>query len=347
MKATHHLLLTCLFFFVQSIAFSQDNKIQGFIADAKTSERVPFAHVFIKNTTIGGYADIDGNFSFIIPESISKEQILVVSHTSYERWENPISSTSSEILLNPKVDQLKEVVVTAPDYKKWKKNLEVFKKEFLGYSNNSRLCDFLNPDVLRFKEEDGVLKASAGDPLKIKNKVLGYEITYYLDAFEFNLKTRSVQYSGSYFAEDLDLKRQKPSKKWKKNRKFAYQGSFPHFVNSVLAREFKQEGFDVNDEDLINLQIKDDGIYIQLSEALSVTYKNEYESLDYQKWADLPIMTNNIKKHQLSVVKPLDGYIHVNFKNYIMNPNRVMLQGYMGWERIADFVPENYQPEDS
>ena len=45
-------------------AFSQTGQINGKVLDSKTQEPLPFANVFINNTTIGVAADANGDFTF-------------------------------------------------------------------------------------------------------------------------------------------------------------------------------------------------------------------------------------------------------------------------------------------
>ena len=44
------------------LLFSQGGSIRGHIIDAQTNESLPYANIFIDNTTIGTATDVNGDF---------------------------------------------------------------------------------------------------------------------------------------------------------------------------------------------------------------------------------------------------------------------------------------------
>src|SRR5688572_525478 len=61
---------------------AQVRTISGTVSDATTGQTIPFAHVFISNTTIGAVTNTDGRFELTdIPEGPGQ---LIVSYIGYE-----------------------------------------------------------------------------------------------------------------------------------------------------------------------------------------------------------------------------------------------------------------------
>src|SRR6478736_1348316 len=75
---------------------AQTGVIQGRIIDSKTLEPLPFANVFVNNTTIGTTTDVDGNFTL---KNVSRPSVfdLIISFVGYQSFKQKIS-LSDEIL---------------------------------------------------------------------------------------------------------------------------------------------------------------------------------------------------------------------------------------------------------
>src|SRR6187551_2967162 len=56
------LLLFCLAVLITPLSLAQTGILSGRVIDSKTTEPLPFANVFINNTTIGAATDVNGNF---------------------------------------------------------------------------------------------------------------------------------------------------------------------------------------------------------------------------------------------------------------------------------------------
>ena len=145
--------------------------------------------------------------------------------------------------LEPEPIQMAEITVTYKKDKKWQKDYTLFKRAFLGTSMNGEECTILNEYVLSFDRKSGLLMAKASQPLKIENKRLGYEITYYLD--EFELDDVYVRYAGDSFFKEMQPRSQRELDRWVKYRRVAYNGSIRHFLNTLGERfdlRYKMDG---------------------------------------------------------------------------------------------------------
>lgn len=100
------LILFCSWQFVLA-----QKTITGTVTDARDSNTIPGVNVLIKGTSTGTVTDINGGYSLKVP---ANAQALVFSFIGYETQEVIIGSQSViAIVLNPTLEQLKEVVVTA------------------------------------------------------------------------------------------------------------------------------------------------------------------------------------------------------------------------------------------
>jgi hypothetical protein len=218
--------------------------LTGKVTDEKTGKPLPFANVFINNSTIGTNSDENGNYK--LPNLAIGNLEMVVSFLGYEtvkqtlRFEQP--GTKTVLFKLREGQELKGVTVYAKKNKKREKNLKIIIRELLGRGKFGKLCKVLNPEVLRISD-DGHLGAQTTQPLIIENYALGYRIHQDLDDFDyFNGK---VYYGGSTRFELLKPKDEAQRKQWRTNQKEAYSGSLKHLLTSIVADSLQEQGFKV------------------------------------------------------------------------------------------------------
>ncbi|GGM79973.1 hypothetical protein GCM10010967_09710 [Dyadobacter beijingensis] len=220
--------------------------LTGKVTDEKTGKPLPFANVFINNTTIGTNSDENGNYR--LPNLAIGSLEMVVSFLGYEtvkqtlRFEQPGVKT---VLFKLREGQeLKGVTIVAKKNKKREKNLKIISRELLGNSRFSKLCKITNPEVLRISEDDdGHLGAQTTQPLIIENFALGYRIHQDLDDFDYY--NGRVIYGGATRFELLEPKDDAQRKLWRANQKEAYKGSLKHLLTSMVADSLQEQGFKV------------------------------------------------------------------------------------------------------
>jgi hypothetical protein len=116
----------------------------GKIIDENAGTPIIYAHIYIKNTSIGAITNEDGQFKLIIPE-IYKNNSVVISSLGFEiqDWQinEVLKQTPLLFKLNPNTQTLEEVLITSkPDYTPFElvqKALEnhyntFFKKQYLA-----------------------------------------------------------------------------------------------------------------------------------------------------------------------------------------------------------------------
>ena len=221
--------------------------VKGKVLDVETLEPIPFATVFISNSSFGDITDKDGFFEIPIPPGNHE---LVISFMGYEPFSYSISTLALREFYEFRIMQLSfeleesEVIDTRD--KAWYDNLEIFKKYFLGNSVNASKCKINNPEALILDAESNpnALRVRAKEILEIENPNLGYTIKYVLTGFELNKQQNQVSYSGyPFFIEDQLPKRRQ--RRVEENRKTAYLGSVMHFIRTLYQGNNKEEGYDI------------------------------------------------------------------------------------------------------
>jgi hypothetical protein len=227
--------------------------IKGKVVDAESFQPLPFATVFINNSTFGDITDQNGNFIIDIPSGTYE---LVISFMGYQAFKFPFSTQelrdSYEFRILQETIDLKETEVEEIRDDLWYKNLEIFKEKFLGSSNNGKKCNIVNPKVLVLDGETNETKlfARGRDVLEIENPNLGYTIKYVLEEFSHDFERNVTVFAGYPYFIEQDLP-QRRKKRVKEQRKLAFDGSITHFIRSLYHDQLEEEGFVVNKIDRI------------------------------------------------------------------------------------------------
>jgi len=245
-------LIVVFFFCTTLISVAQQGGavvLTGKVTDGKTGKPLPFANVFVNNSTIGTNADENGNYRLAGLTIGSIE--MAVSFLGYEtikqtlRFEQPGVKTVQFKLIEGM--QLTGVTIYSKKNKKREKHLAIITRELLGKTPFSKQCRILNPEVLRISLDDNRhLSAQTTAPLIIENNALGYKIHQDLDDFDY-FEGR-VLYGGSTRFELLKPKDEAQKKLWRENQKIAYAGSLKHLLASMVADSLQEEGFKVYQE---------------------------------------------------------------------------------------------------
>ena len=353
---------------VVNIAFAQ-HVFQGTVVDYDTGEGIPYATVFITNTTFGVSADDNGKFSLSIPEGNYEVIIRMLGYNGlvFSLSTDDLKPQGYRFLLSPSEEELDEVEVNVNRDPAWYRNLESFKAYFLGTSKNGIQCKFLNETMLRLDDqsEAGVLKVTAADILKIENPTLGYRLDYLLEEFRFQRKDSYVFYAGyPLFVPDTTLSRGK-QRKVEKQREKAYRGSLQHLMRSIFDGSVEQEGFilrklyrvpdPTNPGKFVNqldrnpisaqeiiVRNTEGKVLLSFKDYLHVTYTKELESIEFKGRASTEKLGNQVSIIHLEM-EELEIYANGSYAD----PFGILVEGYIAWERVGDLLPMDYKPESS
>jgi hypothetical protein len=219
-----------------------------------------------------------------------------------------------------------------------KRNLTIFRREFLGRTKNAKECEIENEDDIRFifSAKNDTLKAFSINPIIIKNKGLGYTITYYLDKFEF-IKSKEINQLIGDFLFNEDTTSVLDDQVIELRRNYAYFGSKMHFFRSLWQKDLKSEGFTVkngeqelSEEELVRYQLSLDPAnvkkYIYYPNSLPANLSIIYEPVPTE--SGMTILANNI---------------YFNKDGYYLGHN-IIWDGEMALHGIADLLPYDFRP---
>jgi hypothetical protein len=387
--------LLFIFCFLPVTALGQYH-ITGKVIDSLTQKPVAHASVFLNNTSAGSTTKEDGTYDITNVHKGYYE--LIISVVGFTRHSRDITVNSNMnlpgIAIVQLTKELKEVSIGNGRKPKLNKDLELFKKEFLGTSVNAKECKILNPEVINLQyNKIGVkeqLTATSTDFIEIENKALGYKIKYQLSDFSYTKATpygiykgdnkmypdgtddpgsavkhiqkyayinhpsnplESLYYNGSVLFEELKGS-EADIKKWQKARLAVYLGSGKHFLRAVIANRVEEEGFVVRrlkTNNLDSLKFYHYQYQTLLPAPLSI---NDYAKLTDQSGeyalafkGDLYIGNNKIAKFLtgtlLTFTEPCTFF---DTNGIIINPKSVSINGTWADKRIADLLPEDYEP---
>lgn len=355
MKRISTLLLFALFLIP---CYSQ--LVRGRVFDGETKKVIAYANVFFNSTTIGVITDQFGNFSL---NALGNERFpLAISAIGYHSL--LLSEYSTEkamvIYLEPKIYELGEVEVkskrTAKEKKIREENLNIFRKQFLGETANAARSKILNEDDIIFQtftdtdkntefEKSNIprtlyigrvnvqsepeytsFQAYSKNPIIIQNDGLDYEITYFLDTFEFSTINNSVRMFGNFIFRDIAA--EGPAKvKAENKRRLAYLGSTMHFFRQLWLDKLDSAGYVLKSEekkvltaDSIAGEKISDGRYINYKKGVYIYYHSKTDRTYFKLLLD-------------SAYFDRSGYF---------DPVAINWTGSMAKQRIADQLPYDY-----
>jgi hypothetical protein len=331
--------LSLLLFLINLSFPSFSQIIRGTIRDKETRQPISYAAIYFDGTSIASYTDDRGSFRLDIKNNFSMS--LTISALGYYSANISDFSPGKDILvyLTPKVFEMKDVSVNArADPSIRRENLAIFRREFFGRTRNSKECEIINEDDIRFitSPDKDTMKAVCLKPLFIVNRGLGYKITCYLNKFEYIKSAYLSQLIGnSLFDEDTISLMDKQG--FNARRDNAYFGSKMHFIRSLWQDDLKSEGYIVKNEkrqlsyiDLVRNQLRTDtgqrkkNIYY--SEAIPVILSVEWK----------PGKTK-------SGIELLRNNIFFDKTGYYKGPG-IIWHGEMAKQGIADLLPYDYKP---
>ncbi len=302
----------------------------GSVYDRKTHEPIPSAAVYFDGTSTGTLTDNNGMFKLDVSKNFPMP--LTISALGYysETLNNEEYSNGKpvKVYMRPKVFELKEVVINAKAREKARKaNMILFKREFLGTTDNALMCEIVNEEDITFSSEPGndTLKVFASKPIIINNNGLGYKISYFLDRFEYCRKDRSFLYKGSvYFNDDMSDKSKKQL--FEKKRKYAFLGSRLQLFRSIWANDLKSTGFVVRNPANEALDYSD---YVLVLD--TVKFLKCKGSLDICYYSSRPS----------SRLVFLKSHVYFDKMGYF-DPSGISFEGQLSRQRIGDLLPFEY-----
>ena len=358
-------VFTILFFSLITFVISaQTFNIKGVVRDAKTAEVVPFANVFIANTTKGTSTNENGEYIISkIPFGIVIVSVSMVGYAPARQTIRGETDATKEIdfTISPNEQELSEVKVSASRDKTWEKQLQRFSKAILGESPLAKACSFKNSYQIDFEETKGVLKASSTRPIELENLALGYRIFFTLTGFV--LANDEIQYQGYARYEEIKPVSEKEANKWTQNRRMAFEGSDRHLFWALAHRKLKAEGYEgFVDAVGFNPANRTSNFYGQLGKNIlaypmdSLVRKGKIASeyrIRFPRRIELhfasPYYNGQFYRDDARMISWIENIKDLDFndRGVIQNPKDLIISGFMSSKRLAEMLPLDYLPNQS
>ena len=357
---------------VQTQLLSQYFEISFTLVDEVSGEAVRDAHVFLENSTFGAVSDEQGRITLELPSEIRED--LYISHLSYEtklikyRVYSGMANFQ-EVALTPLAFEIPELVVVAKRTKKWKKQFAKFEKSFLGDDKIAKKCEIINPEVLRFSEDESGFTATAFDILHIYNPHLGYDIYYLLSSLVID-PNGSVEYAGrAMFVDRFD---KSEGSEILSNRNDAFLRSPKYFFKSLIDDKLKEEMFVVEMEEYRNGQFEklrdfdrsvclnasaDGSKYTLAFDGFLQVYNENSKSVRYvtggvrpgglesQRFSGSIQEEKSIEEYQISQLYKVSPYIILNRYGNVLNSKDIKEYGFWAQQKLAYSLPFDYGNE--
>jgi len=351
--------------------------VNGTVISENTGLPLEGASVYFNNTSIGTSANAAGKFSLPLPNMLNAE--LIISGVGYERlvYNLPVTIDLNKTFvfkLAQKEQQLRDVLIL-PDALR-RKYLSIFEQNFLGITEEASRSNIENRKDIYFTsgENNNTIRAYSDTPLVIINKMLGYKIKFELVDFSFDKENgRTFYYGYTRFEEMGDKSR------WQKNRKRSYYGSTVHFFRSLIANRLKEDAFKIylikpvslsGDTNLVsNSVLKKVNVNQEMAMAVSVspeqiiksdssnvnnyklTFKGklmiQYDKEPASKWylKKNTFIQGNMPVGFRAYVTIKSDFLQITNTGIINNPMDVEFSGYWIYEKAANMLPLNYEPD--
>lgn len=344
-----------------AVGLGRSQSIKGTVSDEKTGDRLPFATVFFNNTSVVAETDADGNYW--LKNLPAGNYQFIVRMMGYKTFTRPITIEKTtnfvlDIKLSAEEKVLEEIKITTKRDKSWEKQFKVFEKQFLGNFVPENASKIINPWVLDFTFEKGILIAKAQDVLEIHNPSLGYGIRYSLNTFRFD--GSQVFFNGNAEFTNLFSNDSRQKSQWELKRLEAYRGSDIHLFKALKNQIALTEGF----EFFIDKPGEDP------SYRSPFFFQNQFKKLTK---VSLDSSIRNISKNTYQLLLPGRVEIHFNRKEgafsiykdkpcqvawietngqpllfneqgILLNPQVCSVSGYLTENRVANMLPIDYQP---
>ncbi|MBN2281705.1 MAG: carboxypeptidase-like regulatory domain-containing protein [Candidatus Marinimicrobia bacterium] len=350
-----------------------DDVRRGRVVDKETGLPLPGVNIFFAGTTIGTISDDAGNYIIRYPENLHTN--LIFQHIGYKILEKGLKKATNTFLiieLAPKSVELKPVYVSAE--RSWLQNYQrqlmlqkFLDKFFLNKTISDQFCEIENTQYLDFNYHKPEYEVTCDTLLIVKNNFLGYQMKVALNEFHWVSHENHFNLKWEYFINFNEMSTQDSheSKYWKENRVYVYQGSFRHFIKTVINQDPSDKNFKIfkckkvrkgpnnqfkrsfDTEFSLNTNFKlqkSDYNSLNFSEVFSVSRQNNLYRIDYNLHDEYLIIEyrNRIK----GFIQLLTNQILSDDNGNLLMRNDLMVGG--DWQNYGmesqlplDYVPDN------
>lgn len=187
---------------------------------------------------------------------------ILINHISYQSVHinfNQNTQPYLNIKLKSKNIHIRQVKVESVN--KRNKNMEYFKKKFLGDDKQGKSATIENDSVILFNveyddqkhnnlyEDYNYFEVSATAPLQIHLPKLGYILQYdlakFIETYNQDIGIKTIQNLGYSYFEEIKPISKRNKLQVDKNRKKVYYHSTIHFIRSLYSNTLGENGYDI------------------------------------------------------------------------------------------------------
>jgi hypothetical protein len=349
LKFFHFVFSALLVFSLRSIAQNYTCSVEGRVVSQSSGKPLENVNVYISNTVWGTTTNKDGYFKII---SLPFGNLTVVaSMVGYGPKTMSIALKEGETAeVNFKLEErsyeINQVLVTGKAPKDWLKNLEEFKKYFLGDGPNTDECKILNPEVINLnKTESGDLSANASQPILIINNALGYKIRCDLVSFEWVKDKQTLQYIVEIYFTELKDTSGNLKKEWTRNREATYYGSMTDFIKSLMNNTYREEGFKVYKPLPFKYKSSYKSFY-ELDQQIIKKINDNYAELNFDGYLRIEYDSDISYKTLVSFIKLSFPDALIDKFGFSVVPLALTVYGDWAYSGVANMLPKYYNPEE-
>ncbi|WP_162126588.1 DUF5686 family protein [Flavobacterium phycosphaerae] len=310
-----------LWFLLSSLSLHAQIQVNGIIKDGDSKKPLPFATI---STEIGfsTVADVDGKFYFSLP---SQPETLTITYVGYEAKTISLFETKSffTVLLSPKTDVLKEVVVT-----------------------NENPANAIIAKVIQQKEANNPQKKLSTFQFKSYNKLL---VTAHPDSIVGKIDTLYTDAVTKDKIAKIDSSDYKFKKIITKQHLFLtekvslFQFEKPLLKETIIGT--KMAGFKEPIYELLGFSLQSFSVYDEKYELSETKYKSpiayralkeyRYKILDTTSINNRPVVVIYFK-NKIST-KGLEGLLYIDTQNYAVAKAVMRIRGVLDITGIHEF----------
>jgi hypothetical protein len=322
--------------------------ILGRVVAIETGFPLENVNVYLSQTTRGTSTRGDGTFILSnVPDGVFR---CVASRVGYELMSLAVQvsgkdSVRCDFVLRPRTLTLEEIESEGADPSTWKKNLAVFKEEFLGSSEFAEQCEILNPEVLDLRSDPvgTAITASTDSVLLVVNHAFGYRLELRIGSFTWDRTHASGVFHVYPRYVELTPSGDEEQHRWEENRARSYEGSLNHFLVALVGGTVDKELFRIYAV-RSPAGIPGNNTRLLSKGEVATMLQSVGPALRWSFPGWLEIDYTGTSTRQASFIRLFEPEAYLAKDGILLSPMCFELRGYWSTFRVATLLPEDWLP---
>lgn len=348
--------------------YPQNIEISGIVVDKDSGEVLEDVEVFIDNSSINTITDSEGRFTIMM--NSNSKQSLIFSRFGYAFHTLPVKDLKNNLRIEMELEaeMMKELIIDKSAFSR-KELMIAFKYFFLGNTKNAKKAKIENEDDIQlyFDTTTNTLIASADWPVRIQNKNLGYELSFYMETFAVQYNSKKLdpkKYSSTVFLGYTSYTKVKENKSIYNERMKIYENNAAAFFRHLVSNELSVDSFllavggmTVNPDEYFTIESNENGAILFLKQkptkkkpvisddAFSKGIFNPNAIKEYTT-EEIPFGIINMKTEEQSIIVFRKRYVRLDAQGNLEEPDAIYFGGYFGDLKMADMLPVDFIIEE-